>query len=108
MRPSLRRPSHRPHYQRSRPLVPNPEENCDVARRPLFRAARLAALATLTVSCALALAPAGAAVAAPVAPSPSPSSSPSSPTSAATPALATFGLTSASGGRPDNRSFLAI
>jgi len=79
-----------------------------VARRPSFRAARLAALATLTVSCALALAPAGAAVAAPVAPSPSPSSSPSSPTSAATPALATFGLTSASGGRPDNRSFLAI
>jgi hypothetical protein len=79
-----------------------------VARRPLFRAARLAALATLTVSCALALAPAGAAVAAPVAPSPSPSSSPSSPTSAATPALATFGLTSASGGRPDDRSFLAV
>jgi len=79
-----------------------------VARRPSFRAARLAALATLTVSCALALATAGAAVAAPGAPSPSPSSSPSSPASEATPALATFGLTSASGGRPDNRSFLAI
>jgi len=82
-----------------------------VVRRPTFRAARVAVLAALAVGWALALAPAGIAAAGAAAPSPSPSASAPASASAsagATPELVTFGLSTASGGVLDNRSFLAI
>jgi len=76
-----------------------------VTRRPSPRAARVAVVAALTAGWALALAPTGSAFAAAAVPTPSPA-----PPATAEPGqpLATFGLTSASGGVPDDRGFLAI
>ena len=78
-----------------------------MARRLSVRAARVTALGALTVGLALVLAPAAAVAA--VTASGVPSQSPTSiATEEVTPELATFGLTSASGGAIDNRSFLAL